>query len=70
MILSFWRKELYLPNLVFNKPTDRTKYYTKPVVNKYPNGILRIQINSVELLNHIYGAINCYSGFNVFSYEY
>lgn len=66
-VKQYWKNELNLTDESFNKFTDRSKYYNPPKHNKYPNGILNIQINSTEVANHIFGAINHYVGKNIYT---
>jgi len=66
-IKNYWKKELLLTDDQFIKPTDRTKYYKSPSNNKYPYGILQIQLNSTELIHNIFGSINEYVGTKLYS---
>lgn len=66
-IKKFWSEELNIPSECFNKATDRSKYYSTPKVNKYPNGVLQLQLSSTEVVNHIFGAVNHYVGKDIYN---
>lgn len=66
-IKNYWKHELDLTDDQFIKPTDRAKYYKLPSTNKYPYGILQIQLNSTELVHNVFGSINQYIGTNIYS---
>ncbi len=66
-VLQYWSKITSIPLTQFTKPIDRSKYYKSPKVNKFPNGIFRLSISSVEILYHIYGSINFYVGKSIFN---
>lgn len=61
-VLDYWTNCTGISPTQFTKPTDRSRYYKIPKNNKYPNGIMRISISSVELMYYIYGALNFYIG--------
>lgn len=65
-VKDYWMKELNLSEENFYKPTNRLKYYKKPKINKYPNGILQLQLNSTEVVQHIFGGINYYVGKDIY----
>lgn len=67
-VQNFWIRELDLKENQFRQFTDRSKYYPKPENNKFTNGILKLQINSTELLFNTYGAINHYCNKELFSH--
>jgi hypothetical protein len=62
-IEKYWAEEIghELLHYTFMKPTVRNKYYTLPEIIKYPYGILRLNINAVDVIHHIYGAIQEYT---------
>lgn len=67
-VVQYWSNILHIPLNQFNKPTDRSKYYTmSPGDNKYTNGIMKIRISSAELISYVYGAINYYVGKTIFT---
>jgi len=65
-VRDYWMKELDLSTENFYKPTNRSKYYKQPKINKYPNGILQLQLNSTEVVQHILGGINHYVGKDIY----
>ena len=65
-VRNYWMKELDLLIDNFYNPTNRSKYYKQPKINKYPNGILQLQINSTEVVQHIFGGINYYIGRDIY----
>ena len=68
-VLNYWIQVTNIPASRFNKPTDRSIYYDAPKNNKFSNGIMRISVSSVEILQYIYGAINYYVGEEIFSHN-
>lgn len=68
-VQHFWCNQLGIERHQFNKHTDRSKYYASPKINKYPNGILSLGLNSTEIVQHIYGAINEYIGTNLYNVD-
>jgi len=66
-VLNYWVDKTNIPAEHFTKPTDRSLYYKMPKNNKYPNGVMRISVSSVELLHYIYGAINYYANKELFT---
>jgi hypothetical protein len=66
-VLNYWANCISILPVQFTKPTDRSRYYDFPKNNKYPNGILRISISSVEVIYYIYGALNYYSNKEIFT---
>jgi hypothetical protein len=66
-IKNYWKKELGINDNQFNKATDRTKYYKSPTNNKYPYGILQLQLCSTEVIQHIFGGINTYVDDTIFN---
>lgn len=66
-VLKYWINIANIPPSQFTKPTDRSRYYKLPKNNKYPNGIFRLSVNSVEIIYYVYGAINFYAGKNIFN---
>ena len=65
-VKDYWMKELTLSAENFYNPTDRSKYYKQPKINKYPNGILQLQLGSTEIVHHILGGINHYIGKDIY----
>lgn len=59
-VRQYWCQELGVEASSFTKPTDKSKYYSKPKTNKYKNGVLYIQVGATEMLQHITGAIEIY----------
>lgn len=68
-VLNFWCDALNLKANQFTKPTDKSKYYSKPKTLKSTTGVLRISIGSTELTQHLFGAINHYIGTPLFKPE-
>lgn len=59
-VRDFWCQELGVSPDAFTKPTDKSKYYTQPKINKYPNGVLYMQASVTEVIQHVLGAIDAY----------
>jgi hypothetical protein len=68
-VQKFWCDQLGIELHQFNKYTDRSKYYTAPKVNKYPNGILLLRLGSNQVVQHIFGAINEYVGSDLYNVD-
>jgi hypothetical protein len=61
----FWLELLQLPLTCLRKSTVNTysKYSEKKRQNKLPYGTCRLTVNDTQLVQHIYGAIQEYAGF-------
>jgi hypothetical protein len=64
-ILEYWCEQLDLKLENFRKPQIRNKYYDVPKFIKYKYGIVGLNITSVEVIQHIYGAIQEYIGVDI-----
>lgn len=63
---QFWLSELGLPDSCLRRSTiDRySKYSEKKRRNRLPHGTVRIAVNSTAVVQHVYGAIQEYGGFD------
>lgn len=64
-IEGFWLELLQLPPTCLRKSTINTysKYSKKKRRNKLPYGTCRLTVSDTRLVQHIYGAIQEYAGF-------
>jgi hypothetical protein len=65
VIERFWLETLGLPGECMRKSTVNTfsRHSARKRLNKLPYGTCRISVHSTELVQHVYGAIQEYGGF-------
>ena len=63
---QFWRDRLDLPRSCLRKSVVNrySKYSQKKRMNRLPYGTCRLSVHSTAILQHIYGAIQEYAGFD------
>ena len=65
-IESFWLERLELPRECLQKSVVNrySKYSQKKRMNRLPYGTCRLYVGSTRIVQHIYGAIQEYGGFD------
>jgi hypothetical protein len=65
-IEAFWLEVLELPQACLTKSTVNvySKYSQKKRMNRLPYGTCRLSVHSTAIVQHIYGAIQEYAGFD------